>query len=232
IFPETIDRAKVEFETALDLYDQSKDNDTPEPTRQAVAQEGSQKAMQAQTLADKATDLFAQVSAWDNRIESKEENEKSTAELASLQQKVAMLDEQARAQAMNEQNRSQFQANIKSPVVFFATNRTEVQGKFDENVESLAMTLKNNPSMKVTLIGYADKTGRDSRNNTLSEQRAESVARILRDRGVAAEQILIDSHGSSLASANPSNPAGLQLDRRVDAIISGRSGPETMTTGR
>jgi outer membrane protein OmpA-like peptidoglycan-associated protein len=228
-FPITIERAKVDFKEALNLYDQSLDRDTPEPTRQGIAQAGSERAMMAQNLAEKAIDLHAQVGAWDQKIEMKDEAEKSAAELSALQSRVASLDEQVR----NRDNQNaQFQANIKTPVAFFATSRAGVTAKFQDSLDSLANTLKNNPQLKVTLVGYADRTGAANINNRLSEQRAESVAQELRAKGVMADQILIDSHGSTMATASAGNQAGLQLDRRVDAILTNRSGLETMTTGR
>lgn len=228
VFPVTVDRAKADFKEALTLYDQSQDKGTPEPTRMAVAKAGSEKAIRAQNLAEKATDLYSQVGAWDQKIELKEEAEMSAANLQSLQNRLTMLDEQVRSR--DNQN-EQFQANIKSPVVFFASNQAGVSSKFQDNIDSLAMTLKSNPQLKVTLIGFADKTGSMNRNNQLAEQRAESVATALRSRGVTGDQILIDSHGASMATATAANPAGLQLDRRVDAILSNRSEAE-MTTGR
>ncbi|RYZ54508.1 MAG: OmpA family protein, partial [Proteobacteria bacterium] len=180
-------------------------------------------------LAEKAIDLHAQVGAWDQKIEMKDEAEKSAAELSALQSRVASLDEQVRN---TDSQNAQFQANIKTPVAFFATSQAGVTAKFQDSLDSLATTLKSNPQLKVTLVGYADRTGSMNVNNRLSEERAESVAQELRGKGVMADQILIDSHGATMATATAGNQAGLQLDRRVDAILTNRSGVETMTTGR
>ncbi len=226
-FPHTVDRAKDDLKEALSLYKQSQDKDVPEPTRQSLARAGSDKANSALHLAERATSLRNQVASWDERIEIKDDDERLSAELSSLREKIAMMD-QAQVQAKN----NALSADLNTPVVFFPTGKTEISDKYQDSLSGLANTLKANPQLRVTLTGYADKTGHAALNDKLAEERADSVASALKAKGVAVDQILIDSHGASQATASVGNKAGLQLDRRVDAFITSRSAADAMTTGR
>ena len=69
---------------------------------------------------------------------------------------------------------------------------------------------------ELELVGHADPRGSDKYNEELGMSRAEAVAAYLRDQGVAASQIEIQSQGEDAASDNPFE---WPLERRVDIRV-------------
>ena len=83
--------------------------------------------------------------------------------------------------------------------VSFAINSATVSQREMVNIYNVAQWLKDNPTCKVTITGYADRnTGSADYNMKLSQRRAEAVAQILRNQyGIAADRIIIVGEGSS-----------------------------------
>jgi len=67
--------------------------------------------------------------------------------------------------------------------------------------------LKDNPSAKIVITGYADSgTGTPELNKTLSEQRAQNVVDMLVNAGIPASRIRCESTGTDRdASASPTS---------------------------
>jgi outer membrane protein OmpA-like peptidoglycan-associated protein len=83
--------------------------------------------------------------------------------------------------------------------LFYSIRETSIataeKGKFNQ----LVKFLKENPDVKVSVVGYADAgTGNDEINDRLAQQRAENVAKALQRAGIAAQRITTDSKGSSI----------------------------------
>ena len=84
--------------------------------------------------------------------------------------------------------------------VFFLINSYEVRESEMEKIAELAQYLAANPDMKIIINGYADaQTGSDAVNDRLSKQRAEAVAKILKDKhGIEANRIETAGNGSKV----------------------------------
>lgn len=84
--------------------------------------------------------------------------------------------------------------------VFFTISSTSIVEVEEAKVAALAEFLKNNPSKKVEINGYADAgTGTDMINERLAKQRAEQVVKMLTEKyGIDASRIKQDSHGSKV----------------------------------
>ena len=83
----------------------------------------------------------------------------------------------------------------------------------------LAATLKENPDMVIAVNGHACKLGGERYNQRLALKRARNVAKILKMRGVAEDQMLIASYGSHVPSAYGNH--NLAKDRRVEIVLLG-----------
>lgn len=83
--------------------------------------------------------------------------------------------------------------------IFFKISKTVVTKDEMYKVAEVAHYMKTNPSTKVTITGYADKgTGSMQLNLRLSAQRAEAVAKALKDTyGIAADRITVKSMDES-----------------------------------
>jgi outer membrane protein OmpA-like peptidoglycan-associated protein len=69
------------------------------------------------------------------------------------------------------------------------------------------------------VAGHTDSTGTNAYNQTLSQQRAESVSAYLRTRGVLADRIIPIGSGEERPVASNDNEAGRQQNRRVELTL-------------
>lgn len=85
-----------------------------------------------------------------------------------------------------------------SPVtVSFRINSSEIDNTQKANIENVALYLKDNPDIKLSVIGYADKnTGTPEYNKELSIERAENVADLLVNKyGINKDRLVICGEG-------------------------------------
>lgn len=75
------------------------------------------------------------------------------------------------------------------------------------------------PAIHFEISGHTDSKGSDSYNQTLSEQRAESVATYLESRGVAADRMTSVGYGETRPVADNESEEGRELNRRVELKI-------------
>ncbi len=72
---------------------------------------------------------------------------------------------------------------------------------------------------RVNVIGHTDSTGTDAINDRLSLQRAESVAKIFRDKGVGNFRLETSGAGSKNPVASNDTAAGKAQNRRVEVVL-------------
>ena len=93
------------------------------------------------------------------------------------------------------------------------------QGEFDALV-NLAAVLKDQPDLRIALVGHTDSVGGLQGNITLSKNRAAAVRqRLIAVHGIAADRI--DAQGMGYLSPIASNQteAGRDANRRVEAVL-------------
>src|SRR5690606_16084835 len=100
--------------------------------------------------------------------------------------------------------------------ITFASGRAEIRADFYEVLNSVALVLKEFNKTAIRVSGHTDSTGSDSLNQTLSEQRAESVRSYLITQSVAAGRIQAYGYGPRYPIATNSTEAGRQANRRVE----------------
>jgi outer membrane protein OmpA-like peptidoglycan-associated protein len=76
--------------------------------------------------------------------------------------------------------------------------------------------MKERKDWKLRITGHADPRGDQTHNTMLSKNRATAVRNYLISKGVSPSLFIIEYFGESQSSSKPSDPAALQLDRRVD----------------
>lgn len=82
---------------------------------------------------------------------------------------------------------------------------------------SIATIYREKPQ-KILVIGHTDASGSDALNQSLSERRAETVAKLFQDVGVPAGQIYFQGAGESQPVATNDTPAGRAGNRRVEIV--------------
>lgn len=83
--------------------------------------------------------------------------------------------------------------------VRFKINSSVIAPEEEVNVYNMAQYLKDNPSVNITVAGYADKdTGTAEYNQALSQRRAQAVADALTTKyGIPSSRIAIQAEGSA-----------------------------------
>lgn len=88
-----------------------------------------------------------------------------------------------------------------------------------EELTGMAKVLNKYPDTQLLVEGHTDNVGRASYNQTLSEQRAASVADFLRTNSVASSRITQVGRGFDAPVADNSTAEGRSLNRRVEIAI-------------
>ncbi len=103
--------------------------------------------------------------------------------------------------------------------ILFATNSAELAPSSKDALDKLATSLAQYPNTDITLFGYTDSRGADEYNHRLSEQRAESTAMYLANRGVDRTRLKVTGMGESNPVAPNDTPDNLARNRRVELAI-------------
>ena len=104
--------------------------------------------------------------------------------------------------------------------ITFAYDRYDIQPQFQTTLDQVAQTLVAYPQTMIDIYGHTDSTGSDAYNQTLSENRARSVANYLAGRGVQQVRMATRGFGESQLAVNPErSEADRQANRRVEIRI-------------
>ncbi|NRA53679.1 MAG: OmpA family protein [Gammaproteobacteria bacterium] len=103
--------------------------------------------------------------------------------------------------------------------VTFDTARFDINANFYQTLNAVGRVLDKFKDTQLMVGGHADSTGSVSFNQTLSANRAVSVANYLQSRGIAAQRLMSRGYGSELPVAGNNTAAGRQLNRRVELDI-------------
>ena len=109
----------------------------------------------------------------------------------------------------------------------FDLNRADLRSAEAGKVEQLATYLKQNPSFRVELEGFADPRGSQAYNVKLSTQRVNAVRDALIAQGVSQDRILIGAYGKLNRKTEGTDEMAWQQDRRVEVIVLPTGAPTT-----
>jgi OOP family OmpA-OmpF porin len=98
------------------------------------------------------------------------------------------------------------------PTVLFKLATAELLPAARPALNKLATELKARPDLRLRVAGHTDRVGESTKNQLLSEQRAEAVKAYLVQAGVAAERLSTVGYGD----ARPLYPAPDARNRRVE----------------
>jgi len=104
--------------------------------------------------------------------------------------------------------------------VYFDPDGTSMRAGSTADLEVIAEGIKRNPHAKSIIIkGHSDDAGTPDYNTRIAEARARSVLSYLATRGIATDQMKVESHGSTRPVTSNNTPEGRQLNRRVDIVV-------------
>lgn len=102
--------------------------------------------------------------------------------------------------------------------ILFATNSSTLTTASQNTIKQIAEVLKNNSDVDVAIFGHTDSTGTDAINNPLSEKRAQSVEKSLKNLGVTNIK-RVEGQGSKNPVADNSTAEGKKQNRRVEVYM-------------
>lgn len=103
--------------------------------------------------------------------------------------------------------------------VLFAVDSTAVSSTSQRDLLTVATSLNRYPDSTVNVIGHTDSTGAAAYNLDLSQRRAQAVAAVLAQGGVAPGRIRALGRGEDAPVATNQTPEGRQQNRRVEIVI-------------
>jgi outer membrane protein OmpA-like peptidoglycan-associated protein len=105
--------------------------------------------------------------------------------------------------------------------VLFDTGKYNLRIGAREGLSKLTGIVLSHPGLSLAIEGYTDNVGTESFNQTLSEQRASSVAQYLVQQGLDPGSVTSKGLGMSMPVSSNDTAKGRQQNRRVEIIISG-----------
>ena len=104
--------------------------------------------------------------------------------------------------------------------MYFDEDQTNLRLGAYSGLEAAAEALKKTPKFsRIMVAGHTDDTGRSDYNDKLAQARADSVAAYLAGRGVALDQIKIESFSAKKPIATNRTAAGRQMNRRAEVSL-------------
>ena len=103
--------------------------------------------------------------------------------------------------------------------ITFKTGVSDLNPSFFNVLNSVALVLKEYNKTMIVVAGHTDNVGSTQSNQTLSEQRASSVATYLSSQGISADRLSAVGYGESRPVASNDNEAGRAQNRRVELTL-------------
>jgi outer membrane protein OmpA-like peptidoglycan-associated protein len=198
-------------------------------------------AAAARRVAEQAAQRQAELAAANEaklKAQAKAEADAHLAEANALQAKeaaaraeterVRKAAEESRAKLLEQLNRvldtkdSPRGLVVNMADVLFDTGKYELRPEAREKLARLSGILATHPTLQLDVEGHTDSTGGVQLNQTLSEQRAQSVAKYLVDQGVTGGSVKAVGLADSHPVADNATADGRQKNRRVEIIVSGQ----------
>jgi outer membrane protein OmpA-like peptidoglycan-associated protein len=104
--------------------------------------------------------------------------------------------------------------------IAFRTGDAHLTSEDIDQLTTLGQLAGGMPGVKIQVSGHADPRGAEDYNKSLSQDRAESVAAVLENSGLAKDRIVIEALGASGAS-NTGNLDDYAFQRRVSVKLVG-----------
>jgi outer membrane protein OmpA-like peptidoglycan-associated protein len=103
--------------------------------------------------------------------------------------------------------------------IYFDVNKDVVKPESYGTLKGIADVLKENPTVRVKIVGHTDSDGADAANLDLSKRRGASVKEeLVKNFGIDASRLESDGLGETKPVAPNDTPSNKALNRRVEFI--------------
>ncbi|KND54384.1 Outer membrane lipoprotein omp16 precursor [Candidatus Paraburkholderia kirkii] len=125
---------------------------------------------------------------------------------------------------VTEQQDGSLKVNIPNSISF-DTNSYAIKPSFDPVLNSVTQTMQQHPELIANVVGHTDNTGQPAYNQTLSQNRAQSVASYISSHGVPAQRLSAQGMGQNQPIADNSTEASRAQNRRVEIYLRATAQP-------
>jgi outer membrane protein OmpA-like peptidoglycan-associated protein len=205
--------AQAQAEAALATVKQQQ-----EQIARQEAERRAQQETQARAEADLARQEAQRKAEQEQQAAAEAEQAAAKAEKEKEQLRATLLQQFSRILPTTDTPRG-LKVNIAD--VLFDTAKYDLRAPAREALAKFSGIVIAHPGLKLQVEGYTDIVGGDTYNQTLSENRANSVRAYLINRGIDPTVIAAIGYGKSNPVAGNDTTVGRQLNRRVEIIISG-----------
>ena len=148
------------------------------------------------------------------------------AQLMTVEQQGRWLEDQMMSLAASETDRGMV---MTLGDLLFHAGSASLNSSANRTLLKLVHFLQLNPQRKVRIEGYSDSRGDPQANLALSQARAQTVADLLVNLGIAGERIEVRGYGERFPLAENASARGRAQNRRVEILFSdaeGNLGPD------
>ena len=103
--------------------------------------------------------------------------------------------------------------------ILFETSSAELDTTSFVELNQLVDMLNNNPDLRIEIAAHTDDVGSESINQSLSQQRAQSVADYLESKGIADARFAVKGYGESKPRVPNDSAENRAKNRRVEFIV-------------
>ena len=103
--------------------------------------------------------------------------------------------------------------------IFFESGSSALLEKSMYEINTIVMMMKEQPAIKVKIIGHTDNVGIETGNQVLSELRAKAVADALISKGIYPDRIFYEGKGAAQPVSDNLTPEGRSKNRRTEMVI-------------
>jgi len=103
--------------------------------------------------------------------------------------------------------------------LLFDTGSATLRPESNAQLRDIAAILKAHPNVQVKIGGYTDNVGNPADNQTLSQERADSVRAQLVSMGIDGSRLTAEGYGEEHPVADNSTEAGRAMNRRISMLV-------------
>lgn len=124
----------------------------------------------------------------------------------------------AKAMQVERLNDDMLRVSVSSEASF-DFNKSTLKPEFKPTLNKVAGVLRDDPSLRIRVVGHTDSVGSETYNQQLSEKRARATADYLISQGVSSSQVSVEGRGESEPRASNSTADGRAQNRRVEIYL-------------
>jgi outer membrane protein OmpA-like peptidoglycan-associated protein len=111
------------------------------------------------------------------------------------------------------------EASRYAAVVYFDVGSAAIGAEGQRELRWFVGKMQPYPEAVILVQGFADATGAEAENRSLSEDRARAVAGLLNTEGIGPARIIMQGFGTTSPAASNATAEGRRNNRRVEVTV-------------